>query len=64
MKPKKAAAVRSMVKQEFAMQAAGRGYSVITIRFADGRAVDIPYLPWQPRQTLDLPGRWVKDDEE
>ena len=40
----------------------GGYYHVLTLRFEKSdRAVDIPFEPWAPRQTITLPGRWVED---
>jgi hypothetical protein len=40
----------------------GAPFHVLSVRFADGQGIDIPYQPWKPRQTLDIPGKWVRDD--
>jgi hypothetical protein len=37
-------------------------YSVLSITF-DNVSVEIPYLPWQPRNRVTLPGRWERDTE-
>lgn len=62
VKTKTAAKVRALVQQELTLAKASLDYSVITITFSDGKAIDIPFQPWRPRQSVSLPGRWEKDE--
>lgn len=34
----------------------GGVYHVLSIRFSDGRGIDIPYEPWRPKQTINIRG--------
>lgn len=61
MNPKRRAKVASVARAA-AVEAVeeartiGGVFHVLSIRFADGRGIDIPYDPWRPRQKIALPG--------
>jgi hypothetical protein len=55
--------VRGYARSEFQAQTMPGVFHVLSVRFEEGRALDIPYEPWRPRQTINLPGRWVRDED-
>ena len=64
MKPAKRAKLEATVRQELRRQQEAMPFHILTITFADGQAIDLPYQPWHPRQRLELPGRWIEREPE
>jgi len=58
MKPKKRVEVAKVVRD--ILNDPAMPYHVLTVTFEDGQSIDVPYQPWKPRQSLSLPGKWVR----
>jgi hypothetical protein len=61
MKPRKRAEIEEIVRAAIEFKSTRGEFHVLSVKFEDGKSVEIPFLPWRPRSEITLPGRWETD---